>query len=181
MSKDALDLQLQILLRADDKKALETVYLKNQDAFINYAKSLKIDSMTALDIYQDSVIAMHQNFVTRQLRLETSSVKTYLFAIGKHKIYSFLNTEKRKVNSNHDTLEFEEIQLEESAPTELQIQLSQNLKLISESCQTVLRLFYYRGLTIDEIVEQTDYKDSNTVRSHKSRCMKRLKTLFKVK
>ena len=79
-------------------------------------------------------------------------------------------------NENH----FEEINLEEDLPTEIQIKLSQNLKLISESCQIILKLFYYRGLTIDEIVEQTEYKDPNTVRSHKSRCLKRLKTLFKV-
>ncbi|MEL6925658.1 MAG: hypothetical protein AAFO94_16555 [Bacteroidota bacterium] len=39
-------------------------------------------------------------------------------------------------------------------------------------------MFYYRGLSIAEIVEQTDYKDANTVKAYKSRCLKKLKQLI---
>ena len=180
MSSNVSETQLQSRLRANDKSALELVYNANQAAFINYALGFNIDKSIASDLYQDSIIAMYQNFVMNQLELEKSSIKTYLFGIGKNKIYKFLIKEKRMMTSPSDSLEYDEINLEEDVPTELQIKLSQNLKAISESCQIILKLFYYRGLTIDEIVEQTDYNDSNTVRSHKSRCMKRLKTLFNV-
>ncbi|WCO01989.1 RNA polymerase sigma factor [Psychroserpens ponticola] len=180
MNTNISESQMQSRLRRSDKHALESVYIENKTAFLNYASGFKIDKGAALDIYQDSIVAMYQNFVMNQLVLEKSSIKTYLFGIGKYKIYKYLNNEKRMITPKADALDFEEIQLEEDLPTETQIKLSQNLKLISESCQLILKLFYYRGLTIDEIVEQTEYKDPNTVRSHKSRCLKRLKTLFKV-
>jgi RNA polymerase sigma-70 factor (ECF subfamily) len=180
MDRTTTEMQLQSRLRDDDKSALEVVYKSHQDAFINYALGFNISRAIASDLYQDSIIALYQNFVTKKLHLEKSSIKTYLFGIGKHKIYRYLNQEKRIIVSKTDSIQYEEINIEDDLPTEIQIKLSQNLKLISESCQTILKLFYYGGLTIDEIVEQTEYKDSNTVRSHKSRCMKRLKTLFKV-
>jgi len=180
MKNTVSDIQLQKQLRADDKVALEKVYTDYRDEFLNYSKRYKIEDSDVLDIYQDAVIAMHQNFVTNQLVLTKSTIKTYLFGIGKNKIFKFLKNQNKLVRKSVVNDEFDEIKIDEDNPTAIQIKLSENLKLISESCQDILKLFYYRNLTIDEIVAQTDYKDSNTVRSHKSRCMKRLKTLFKV-
>ena len=180
MKNTVSDIQLQKQLRADDKVSLEKVYTDYRDEFLNYSKRYKIEDSDVLDIYQDAVIAMHQNFVTNQLVLTKSTIKTYLFGIGKNKIFKFLKNQNKLVRKSVVNDEFDEIKIDEDNPTAIQIKLSENLKLISESCQDILKLFYYRNLTIDEIVAQTDYKDSNTVRSHKSRCMKRLKTLFKV-
>ncbi len=181
MSRNESELHLQSRLRSADKKALGQIYVQHKTAFLNYAVNFNISKTIATDIYQDAIIALYQSFVVNKLELEKSSIKTYLFGIGKHKIYQYLKQQKRLTNTgfNEDN-SYETIDLKEDVPTLHQKQLSKHLKQISESCQTILKLFYYRGLTIDEIVEQTDYKDSATVRSHKSRCMKRLKTLFKV-
>lgn len=180
MSRIASEMQLQSRLRNDDRSALEVIYKSHQHAFINYAIGFNISKTEASDIYQDSIIALYQNFVVKKLQLKSSSIKTYLFGIGKHKIYNYLKEKKQISFHEHESNDYEEIKLNDIEPTDIQIQLANNLNLISESCQLLLRLFYYRGLSIDEIIEQTTYKDSNTVRSHKSRCLKRLKTLFKV-
>ncbi len=180
MNKETFDVELQELLRRDDRSTLETIYTKHKPVFLNYAKTYNLSEDDALDIYQDAVIAMYQNFVKNQLVLNKSSIKTYLFGIGKNKIFRFLKTKNILVKHNNlKDDEVTEIHFNEENPTVLQQQLAENLRQISDSCNELLRLFYYRGLTIDEIVEQTDYKDPNTVRSHKSRCIKRLKTLFK--
>lgn len=180
MVEEKVDLELQERLRKDDTNALKLIYTQYKPAFLNYAKTYSINEEDALDIYQDATIALYQNFVTKQLELQKSSIKTYLFGIGKNKIYKCLKSKSRLVKHNNlEDDKITEINLNEDSPTALQLQLAKNLKQISGSCNELLRLFYYRGLTIDEIVEQTDYKDSNTVRSHKSRCIKRLKTLFK--
>lgn len=180
MIKNESEQQLQSRLRNDDKKALEEVYIKHKLAFMNYAIRFDISKEIVLDIYQESIIALYQNFIINKVVLEKSSIKTYLFGIGKNKIYKFLKEQNKLIRKTVSQDDYVEIKIEENHPTDFQIKLSKNLKLISESCQDILKLYYYRNLTIDEIVEQTEYKDSNTVRSHKSRCMKRLKTLFKV-
>ncbi|MEM6722224.1 MAG: sigma-70 family RNA polymerase sigma factor [Bacteroidota bacterium] len=179
MSRNSTDAELQDLLRSDNKKALETIYIEYKDEFLNYAKKYGLDVYNATDIYQDAIIAMHHNFVNSRLVLTSSSIKTYLFGIGKFKILKKLKEAKTLLNVETKEEAYTEITLDEPTPSERSVTLSAYLDSISESCRKVLELFYYRNLTVDEIVQVTEYKDGNTVRSHKSRCLKRLKSLFK--
>lgn len=182
MKNTVSDNQLQKRLRANDKKALEEVYVDYRGEFLNYSKRYNIETSDLLDVYQDAIIAMHQNFVMSQIELKTSTIKTYLFGIGKNKLFKRLKEKQRtmRVEVEQQKDDYTEINLEEHLPTENQKKLTLRLDEISGTCKELLNLFYYRNLTIDEIVELTHYKDGNTVRSNKSRCLKSLKTLFKV-
>jgi len=180
MKNTLSDQELQVQLRADNKKALEDVYLSYKSEFLNYAKRYDIATADVLDIYQDAIIAMHQNFVMAQLELHSSTIKTYLFGIGKNKLFKKLKEKQRVIRVEVESDNYTEIDLEQDLPTETQLALAKRLRELSETCKTILRLFYYRNLTIEDIVDATHYKDANTVRSHKSRCLKHLKTLFKV-
>jgi RNA polymerase sigma-70 factor (ECF subfamily) len=177
MEKQHLDLQTR--LRNDDKTALEEVYLSYKDAFVSYGLRFNLDREDLIDVYQDSVIAMYQNFTTKKTQLEKSSLKTYLFSIGKHKIFDRLKERKQFVGTILTEDDYEEIILEEKEISKEQAQLRKYFGHLGESCQQILKLFYYRGLTMKEIVEQTHYKDENTVKSHKSRCLKKLIELIK--
>ena len=50
---------------------------------------------------------------------------------------------------------------------------------LGKKCRELLTLFYYRGLTIDDIVEFAGYTNGSVVRSQKSRCLKSLKEMIK--
>ncbi|QHI35666.1 hypothetical protein IMCC3317_10120 [Kordia antarctica] len=170
---------MQQRLRNDDKKALGEVYLSYKVAFVNYAIRYNIDNDTILDIYQEAIIAMHQNFVIKQTVLQNSTVKTYLFGIGKHKIYDYLKANKKMFAiTDASSNEITEINIEDTAPTERQQLLALNFEKLGESCKEILKLFYYRGFSIKDIVFHTHYKDENTVKSHKSRCLKKLTTFI---
>ncbi len=177
MSKDSNHQNLETRLRADDKSALEYVYKLYREEFINYTKRYNITYEDALDIFQDAIIAMYQNFVVKQLHLQNSTIKTYLFGIGKHKIYNCLKSKDRHLSIEKEVEDYKKVITENEGLTFYQKQLAKQLNHISESCREILRLYYYRNLSINEIVEQTHYKDANTVKSHKSRCMKHLKSL----
>ncbi|MEM9936719.1 MAG: sigma-70 family RNA polymerase sigma factor, partial [Bacteroidota bacterium] len=51
---------------------------------------------------------------------------------------------------------------------------------MGDKCRELLKLFYYRGFSIKEIVVETGYKDENTVKSYKSRCLKKLKETIRM-
>lgn len=161
-------------LRQDDKKALEEVYQKYRPAFLNYARKFGLSQEDLLDIYQDAAIAMHQNFVMKQLSLENTSIKTYLFGIGKNMIFNRLKDHSRYQEVKEMPDEIEEISWDADAPTEEQRQLALHFGKLGKSCQEILKMFYYRSLTVKEIVQLSHYKDENTVKSHKSRCLKKL-------
>ncbi len=168
------DTEWQQRLRQDDKKALAEVYKKYREAFVVYARRFSLNREELLDIYQDAVIAMHQNFVMKQLYLENTAIKTYLFGIGKYMIFSRLREVAKVEEVAEIPDEIVEVIWEKESPTEEQRKLSHCFGQLSPSCQEILKMFYYRGLRVKEIVELSHYKDENTVKSHKSRCLKKL-------
>lgn len=168
------DKSLQERMRQDDKTAMDYIYRKYKEGFINYALRFELNRTDLEDIYQDSIIALYQNFAVRNLTLDTSSIKTYLYGIGKNMIYNRLKNKNRPIEiiddltGDHSYQKIEEVTMEQRL-------LAKHFKNLGASCQNILKLFYYQGFTISEIVEKTDYKDQNTVKSHKSRCLKSLR------
>ena len=64
--------------------------------------------------------------------------------------------------------------------------LNKNQKLLEKAfsslgkrCKEILTLFYYRGYSIEEIVEALQYENKNVVKSQKSRCVKQIKDKIK--
>lgn len=172
------DTILQERLRQDDKKALAQIYAQHKEAFLNYGIRYNLDRSELMDIYQDSVVAMYQNFVQKQTVLENSNIKTYLFGIAKNQIFTALKAKSKLFALPDEPEEIETIDLEEETVSEEQKLLAKYFSEIGESCQEILKMYYYRGLTIKEMVEYSHYKDENTVKSHKSRCLKKLKDLI---
>lgn len=171
--KDELDKKL---VRGDES-ALVELYDTYKPEFLNFFRKWDINDESILDIYQESVIVIYQKFLIANHELKLSSVKTYLFGIGKHKVYDYFKSKAITTNALEELkVESKAFELKEE-PNLYEQTLAKNLKLISENCQQLLKLFYYRGLSIKDIVAKTDYKDENTVKSYKSRCLKKLKDL----
>ena len=162
-------------LRDGDRTALRTVYTEYRDAFLAYGRRFNLSEAELADLYQDAVIALFQNFVEKQTRLTSGSLKTYLFSIAKFKAYDRHKQLARTTElTDDDRLADVPDYGGEDEPTEEQRLLAKHFATLSASCQEILRLFYYRNWTVQEIVDQTDYKNANTVKAHKSRCMKTL-------
>src|SRR5690554_7587583 len=83
-------------LQKGDLKTLEEVYLQFKGEFLTYARQYPIEMDVVLDIYHDSIIALYENFARRNMNTMKSSLKTYLFAIGKYKILAYLKSGTRQ-------------------------------------------------------------------------------------
>ncbi|MEM8763137.1 MAG: RNA polymerase sigma factor [Bacteroidota bacterium] len=165
---------LQERLREGDKKALGQLYSAYKAAFLAYFRERVAVGMDIEDLYQDSVIAVYQNYVLNQLQLKKGSVKTYLFAVGKNKLAAKFNASKSYVKEDF-LLTQPYFEVDEDQMRMEQQLLLKEFKQLGEKCREMLRLHYYRGLTDKEIVEKTGYKDENTIKSYRSRCLKKLK------
>lgn len=170
---------LQQRLRSGDERSFEWVYTEYKEGFLAFGKSYQIDSDELVDIYQDAVVALFQNFVDKQVNLEKSTVKTYLYGIGKHLILRTTKQGSKMIRLDNIQETIEEVKMEEHDESERSQKLAAAFKTLGNKCKEVLELFYYRGFSIKEIVESTEYKDENTVKSHKSRCMKGLREKIK--
>ena len=84
------------------------------------------------------------------------------------------NPEGDYVFEKHDYSSMEQV-MEDNTISLYQQKLLRNFNLLGEKCQEILNLFYYKSLTIDEIVQVQGYENKNVVKSQKSRCLKSLK------
>src|SRR5690606_4660402 len=126
-------------------------------------------------VYQDSIIILYENIIQGKLNQMKSSIKTYLYAIGKYKIFAHL-----KVEAQHEQLQGDELLGEmnffEIDTAEERLKLLQQAYLqFGPKCQAVLKLFYNVGLKLEDINNRLAYASKNTVKSQKSRCLKQLK------
>lgn len=166
----------------NDRTVLDKIYTENRDAFLNFFQKYTVSEEEVKDLYQDSILAFYQSGVQGKIKSLNSSIKTYIFGIGKHKVIDLLRQKSKALDKfKTETAEVETIEWEDDKLTIEQKKLYKQFEKLGESCKKMLTLFYYRGLSIKEIVNVGYYKDENTVKSHKSRCLKQLRTLVNKK
>lgn len=169
-------------LRKGSEKTLRKVYEENRDKFLNYAKRYNLSEDENIDIYQDAYVIFYDNVVSGKIEGFTSSISTYLFSIGKYLIFDQMRKNKKTVSgdfnlslvgeTDEQTSDFE---MERSDLTTEQALLQKYFSTLGTKCQELLSLFYYRGFTIQEIMEAKNYNSENVVKAAKSRCMKTLR------
>ncbi|GGH34304.1 RNA polymerase subunit sigma-24 [Mangrovimonas yunxiaonensis] len=173
-------------LRSGSERTQREVYEANRDKFLNFAKRYALSEEDVIDVYQDAYIIFYNNIVSGKLEVLTSSISTYLFSIGKNLIMDRLRKQKRQLKTNDythlvqdETSDLSALDLEPEALSEEQELLRTHFGTLGKKCQEILTLFYYRGFTISEILEFSDYNSENVIKSQKSRCLKTLRELIK--
>lgn len=161
-------------------------YKLHRDEFVIWsAKQFGATKEQAQDAFQDALLDFNENVVSGKLVELTSSLKTYIFQLGKFKIINILKKESKM--TYHDNLqmikgkEFDDFMEEEKSEYN-QEQISEAINKLPDDCQKVLKLHYFKEYDMDSIAREMDYKNSDTAKSKKSICMKKLlKELIKLK
>lgn len=169
-------------LRNGDRKALEEIYRKYRSSFIKWITyTHKCTDDEAVDIFQYSILSFYENVLEETFEeMNDAGIKTYLYSIGKNKLLAD-NRKKSKVSYQEELEEDLFEALEEENPDK-EIRIKKITKIISElgpPCSEILRLFYFSNLTNDEIAEVLDYKNGNTVKNLKYKCLQRVKNQLK--
>ena len=171
------------LIRGGDQLILRKIYDENREAFIKFSRKYNIERYDAIDIYQDAIIVLYENIANGKITDLKSKISTYLFAIGKYKIFQLHRDNSKVELSSELHLEEENIYLDvnlyNEKLTNRQKLLNKYYSKLGKRCKEILKLFYYEGYTLDEIINILKYSDKNVLKSQKSRCMKQLKDWIK--
>lgn len=177
------DLAILESLSTKGMEGIGALYEKYRDEFVNFARRYRAEENDILDAYQDAIIALYENTLAGKTKELKSSVKTYLFSIGK---YILINKLKKKQTIVSD----EQVELEEGIENNIEEQINLNyqqkqllgaLNDLGDPCRKLLLLFYYQRYTIEAIMYEMSYQNENTVKASKSRCMKQLKAIVQQK
>jgi len=161
-----------------DLKEFEEAYLSYRDEFIMWAnKNYYCDFEESRDVYQATVIQFYENVQSGKLVTLTSDLKTYLFAIGKNKIRELRDAGRRfrEMQEKYEVTEDEDKQEKEVLFEQLELSLDQ----LGDPCKRLLELYYYYKKSLVEIAETLDYKNSDTVKNLKYKCLGRLRKLYR--
>lgn len=171
-------------LNTDNESVIWNIYTTNRTTFYVFAKRYNVREEDIVDVYQESFIILRKHAISGKLYQVNSSLKTYLFGIGKNLIYKKLK--EYAINTNYDSKlhkaddDYEEILIETEYELTREQQILQHyFKQLGKSCQQMLTLSFYKGLTNGEIATLEGYDSEAVVRSQKSRCLKTLKDLIK--
>ncbi len=171
------------ILTNSNPKDISTLYYKYRAAFLNFGKRYGANTDIMVDIYQEAFIVIRKHAIQGRLEQVDSSFKTYLFGIGKRMIYNYHKQRKHTVSLDseihiiNDKVEEVDFDLADEPSIEQKL-LRTFFNKLGKRCQEMLTLFYYRGLTIDEIAKKSGYENTNVVSSQKSRCLKQLKEII---
>jgi RNA polymerase sigma factor (sigma-70 family) len=160
-----------------DNDFVEKLYVSNRDKFLKYCKTFKVDGEISIDIYQDAIVAFIEQSNKKGFKVEKSTYRTYLFAIGKFMLFAYL----KKQNKLSSIQEIEEIAYEDfntNLDTESITKIGIVLNTLGAKCIAILKAFYYQNKKLDDIVIAFNYENKDVAKSQKSRCLKQLKNLI---
>jgi RNA polymerase sigma factor (sigma-70 family) len=172
------DKELIAAMQLGESWALKKLFTDNYDGFMIWAKrtfQLGIDEVQ--DIYQDSVIITYENIQKGKLNNLSSSISTYLFAVGKNLVREHIRREVKFSNEEESIIRelYSHPYDTPTLPEPLLDATKRELEKMEEPCKSILTLFYYFDKSIEEIATTLNYKDKTTVKTQKSRCLKYLR------
>lgn len=165
-------------IRAGDEEEIVALYQRYQKEFLHWAAyRFSVDRDEALDIFQDTLICFYEDIKQEKLTYITHTVKIYLFAVAKNKIYAKLRYNQKFSNSEMSTNHFYDPESADEGVilTERKKVIMQVIEQMGEPCYAILKLFYFDAFSMEAIAQKLQYKNADVVKSQKVRCINDLR------
>ena len=160
-----------------DELLIGRIYSLYRDEFIHFLrKMIKNDDDYLQDIYSEAFCKLCDKIYSKTLNASTltSSLKTYLFGIGK-----FMMLEHRRKLKSGALIILAEIPDLEDDDTDLMIEnekiVATALDQLGEPCHSLLVKKYWECMSGEEIAVELNYKNADSVKTQRYRCMDKLR------
>ncbi|UII30508.1 sigma-70 family RNA polymerase sigma factor [Fulvivirga ulvae] len=156
-----------------DEKSLEYLYKKYYRMMTKLVISNSGTEQEAKDIYQDALVVFWQKATSGNLVL-TSKISTYLYSICQNLWRKELDRKKRLTNEEKDGVEYTDIDSKERAKI-----IHKCISDLGDTCKKVLMYYYFDGLSMQDIADKLGFANTNTAKTKKYKCKKKLDDLVK--
>ena len=180
------DLEYIVAFKADNQRLITRFYDDYRDSFTrDIGRHYKIHDVDLVsEIFQESVIRLWNNIKIGKLTESTltSSLAGYLYSIGRNVALEIFRREGIRFEKS-----VEEAEQNGAAPiaagafdneTEREIAIRKAVYKMGEPCTPLLLLFYWDKLSCEDIAIQLSYKDANSAKTQKYKCIQKLKAQF---
>ncbi len=169
-------------VKAGNRQLLRKLYEDYREMFEKWAKKhYQCDDELIVEAYQTAFIAFYYNIKGGRLKTLNSSIKTYLFAIGKNTLRELLK-DKHQHMLPLETDRYEELDttlLDRYKDEANKSLVSELLRKIGDPCKTVLELYYLKEYSMESIALRMGYKSEQIAAKRKFICLQQLRKLMK--
>ncbi len=171
-------------IRGGDHQMMEKVYFLYRNEFVSWSKGkFGISEDDALDHYQDTLTIFFEKVMNGSVTSIASSLKTYLFGIGKNRVLQQFD-ERGRMDRHSDGLaeHYQFIAEDPDASLFFEEAKKQTIRIFSaigEGCKEILRLFYFEKRSMSEIAEIMGHKSEAVSRTTKKRCLEKIRSEVK--
>lgn len=177
-----------VAFRSNDQRSITRFYDDYRDGFLHDIGSYYriIDSELIAEIFQESVIRLWTNIRNDKLNENTltSPLAGYLFCVGKNVALEIFRREgirfKKPIEDSEDEASKKEAMAEDWLwhESEQQVAVRKAVYAMGEPCAPLLLLFYWDRFSWEDIALQLCYKDANSAKTQKYKCIQKLKAQF---
>ena len=168
---------VQSLYKERGEQLFEHLYRQEREGFIRWSRrTFGCEEDEAVEVFQKSMIALYEKIDSGQLKNLSSSLKTYLYAIGRNLLLkSFRHQDRVKLmGDDWPEMEVEMAHLElEMTKEERQLKVAMNK--LQAGCRKLLDMFYYHNFSFEAIADEMDYNTLDVVRTKKYKCLRQLR------
>ncbi len=171
------------LIKSGNEKAISQIYETYREEFFKWIKNkYQCTEQEALDTYQESVLVLYNNIKKGKLTKFTSTIKTYLFAIGRNVVLY----NRRKFRKEQSSITDHEHNIADKDSIQVNLQVSERQKILvsvldkmGNPCKALIVLFYTENTPFKEIAKRLNYKTDTVARMQKMRCLKKMRVIIK--
>ncbi len=158
-----------------DESALDFLYKKYYRMMTKLVITNSGTEDEARDIYQDALIVFWEKAKSGNLVM-TSKISTFIYSICLNLWRKELERKSRLSNEEKDDVEYQDIESEERDKI-----IRDCINELGDTCRRILMYYYFDGMSMSEIAEKLGYANTDTAKTKKYKCKKRLDELVKSK
>jgi len=158
-----------------DETALDYLYKKHYRMMTNLVLKNNGTEEEAKDVYQEALLAFWQKAISGKLVL-TSKISTFLYSICLNQWRKELDRKSRLSNEEVDSEEFQGHDQNERYKIVMQC-----ISELGDTCKRILTYYYFDGLNMTDIAEKLNFANTDTAKTKKYKCKKKLDSLIKAR
>lgn len=175
------DARILDLIRRGDEQGLVLLYEANQRMVRSYILRNSGTSQDAEDLLQEAVVILWEKVRRGQFEVR-SKLSTFVYATVKNLWLRRLAHMRREIPTDINPGDAESMDpspLDEVIESEEASRVREALERLGDPCKTLLLLFYWEELTMEEIAIRLGLANADTAKSKKYQCKKALERLLK--
>ncbi|MBK9151243.1 MAG: sigma-70 family RNA polymerase sigma factor [Saprospiraceae bacterium] len=170
-------------LKTDENSALKDLYSQYKKSCLQWIMGeFNIKAHEASEIFQTSVIIFYDNYKRDKLEGFTGDILPYVKGIIRNKCMEYFRKKEKSGITVTDHILINHVAEEDSEDKiKLENDISRMtfcLEILGEPCRSVLKLFYYDDMDMRSIAALMGYKNVDSVKTQKYKCIRRLQNIF---